>query len=94
MKLGMQDHMSNDDLSYYSAVGVEQVCTSLPSRSLDEKWSVEGLAKERERVESYGVKLAMVPLPLSSVEIDKAEYPSIMLGRVRTVTVPSTKSAR
>jgi mannonate dehydratase len=81
MKLGMQDHMSNDDLAYYSSVGVEEVCTSLPSKRLDEKWSVEGLTKERERVESYGVKLAMMPLPLSSVEIDKAEYPNIMLGK-------------
>ena len=36
--------------------------------------------RERERVESYGMKLAMVPLPLSSVEIEKAEYPSILLG--------------
>lgn len=81
MKLGMQDHMSDDDLAYYSSVGVEEVCTSLPSRRLDEKWSVEGLIKERERVESYGVKLAMMPLPLSSVEIDRAEYPNIMLGK-------------
>ena len=30
MKLGMQDHMSDDDLAYYSSVGVEQVCTSCP----------------------------------------------------------------
>ena len=80
MKLGMQDHVTDDDLSFYSAAGVEQVCTSLPSKKLDEKWSVEGLTKERERVESYGLKLAMVPLPMSSVEIEKAEYPSIMLG--------------
>lgn len=81
MKLGMQDHMSGDDLAYYSSVGVEEVCTSLPSKRLDEKWSVDGLITERERVESYGVKLAMMPLPLSSVEIDKAEYPNIMLGK-------------
>ena len=81
MKLGMQDHMSNDDLAYYSSIGVQEVCTYLPSKRLDEKWSVEGLTQERERVESYGVKLAMMPLPLSSVEIDKAEYPSIMLGK-------------
>jgi mannonate dehydratase len=81
MKLGMQDHMSDDDLAYYSSVGVEEVCTSLPSKRLDERWSVEALVKERERVESYGVKLVMMPLPLSSVEIDKAEYPNIMLGK-------------
>ena len=80
MKLGMQDHMSDDDLAFYSAAGVEGVCTSLPSRKLDEKWSVEALRRERERIESYGIKLEMVPLPMSSVEIERAEYPSILLG--------------
>ena len=80
MKLGMQDHMTDDDLAFYSAAGVEAVCGWLPSRKLDDSWSVAGLMRERERVESYGMKLAMVPLPLSSVEIEKAEYPSILLG--------------
>ena len=80
MKLGMQDHMTDDDLAFYSAAGVEAVCGWLPSRKLDDPWSVAGLLRERERVESYGIKLAMVPLPMSSVEIEKAEYPSILLG--------------
>lgn len=81
MKLGMQDHASDDDLRFYAAIGVVHICTSLPSRRLDEKWSVESLSKERERVESFGVHLDMMPLPLSSVEINKGEYPSIMLGK-------------
>ncbi len=81
MKLGMQDHMSDEDLAVYSSIGVEAVCTALPSKRLDDKWSVEALEKERARVESYGIKLVMIPLPLSSVEIDKAEYPAIMLGK-------------
>jgi mannonate dehydratase len=80
MKLGMQDHMTDDDLAFYSAAGVEAVCGWLPSRKLDDAWSVAGLMRERERVESYGMKLAMLPLPMSSVEIEKAEYPSILLG--------------
>jgi mannonate dehydratase len=80
-KLGMQDYATDDFLQMYSAFGVEHICSSLPSRRLDEKWSVEGLSRERERVESFGLHLDMLPLPLSSVEIDKAEYPAIMLGR-------------
>lgn len=68
MKLGMQDHMSDDDLHFYSAIGVEHVCTSLPSRRLDEKWSVEGLTKERERVESFGIHLA-VPEPGAAIRV-------------------------
>ncbi len=39
------------------------------------------LTRLRERVESFGIKLDMVPLPLSSAPISRAEYPNIMLGR-------------
>lgn len=81
-KLGMQDYATDDFLQMYSAFGIEHICSSLPSRRLDDRWSVEGLIRERERVESFGIHLDMLPLPLSSVEINKAEYPAIMLGRV------------
>jgi mannonate dehydratase len=81
-KLGMQDYATDDFLQMYAAFGVNHICSALPSKKLDEKWSVEGLTKERERVESFGLHLDMLPLPLSSVEIDKAEYPAVMLGKV------------
>jgi mannonate dehydratase len=81
-QLGMQDYATDDFLQMYSAFGVNHICSALPSKTLDEKWSVEGLTKERERVESFGLHLDMLPLPLSSVEIDKAEYAAIMLGKV------------
>lgn len=80
-KLGMQDYATDDFLHMYSAFGIEHICSSLPSKRLDEKWSVEGLVKERERIEAFGIHLDMLPLPLSSVEIAKAEYPAIMLGK-------------
>jgi mannonate dehydratase len=80
--LGMQDYATDDFLQMYAAFGIEHICSSLPSRKLDEKWSVEGLLKERERIESFGIHLDMLPLPLSSVEINRAEYPAIMLGKV------------
>jgi mannonate dehydratase len=53
----------------------------LPSPKFDEAWSVEGLTKLRERVESFGIRLAAVPLPLSSNYITKSENPDIMLGK-------------
>jgi len=37
--------------------------------------------KLRERVESYGIHLDMVPLPLSSSTIARAENPNILLGK-------------
>jgi mannonate dehydratase len=42
---------------------------------------VAGLKKLRERVESFGIRLRMVPLPLSSHPIDRVEFPHIMLGK-------------
>jgi len=39
------------------------------------------LKRLRERVESHGVTLDMVPLPLSSLVIEKVEMPNILLGK-------------
>src|SRR5262249_50107171 len=56
-------------------------CSALPSRTFDAGWSVEGLSRLRERVERFGIKLDMVPLPLSATYIGRAENPHIMLGK-------------
>jgi mannonate dehydratase len=81
MKAGHQNHSSDAELRVLAALGVDHICSALPSRTLDHNWSVEGLIKLRERVESFGIKLAMVPLPLSSSPIRAAENPHIMLGK-------------
>src|SRR5262252_3909593 len=81
MKVGHQHYSSNEILTLLAAFGVNNICSDLPSRKFDEEWSVEGLTKLRERVESFGIKLEMVPLPLSSAYITKAENPNIMLGK-------------
>jgi mannonate dehydratase len=61
--------------------GVNNICSRLPSARLDAAWSVEGLTRLRERVESFGLTLDMVPLPLSSNEISRSENPAILLAR-------------
>jgi mannonate dehydratase len=83
MKLGTQfgSGPSDETLRVLAALGVNHICSGLPSRSLDEHWSVEGLTKLKERVESFGLELLMVPLPLSSSPIERAENPAIMLGK-------------
>ncbi|MGB9605192.1 MAG: mannonate dehydratase, partial [Bryobacteraceae bacterium] len=81
MKAGTQHGDSDDILRTLPALGVNHICGTLPSRKLDEAWSVEGLSRLRERVESFGIRLEMLPLPLSSVYITRAEYPHIMLGK-------------
>ena len=64
-----------------AALGVNHICSNPPSATLDAAWSVEGLTKLRERVESHGLRLEMVPLPLSSAYITRSENPNIMLGK-------------
>src|SRR5437899_1907153 len=81
MKAGHQNHSSDADLRVLAALGVQHICSTLPSRTLDASWSVEGLNRLRERVERFGIKLDMVPLPLSSSYIGRAENPHIMLGK-------------
>lgn len=81
MKVGTQHGGSDEILRCLAAFGVDSICSPLPSPRLDERWSVGGLTRLRERVESYGIRLEMVPLPLSSSYITHAENPNIMLGK-------------
>ncbi|HEX4170546.1 MAG TPA: mannonate dehydratase [Bryobacteraceae bacterium] len=81
MKLGTQHGSTDEILRTVSALGVTHICSTLPSAKLDEAWSVGSLTRLRERVESFGLTLEAVPLPLSSSAIAKSEMPSIMLGQ-------------
>jgi mannonate dehydratase len=81
MKAGTQHGGSDDILRAMASFGVNHICSPLPSRQLDESWSTEGLLRLRERIESYGIRLDMVPLPLSSSYITRAENPNILLGK-------------
>src|SRR5438046_3872925 len=81
MKVGTQHGDSDAILRAMAGFGVNHICSRLPSVRLDEHWSVEGLSKLREHVESFGVTLDMVPLPMSSNEISRFELPNIMLGK-------------
>src|SRR5262249_36620823 len=81
MRAGHQHHSTDADLRVLAALGVCHICSDLPSRKFDHNWSIEGLSRLRERVERFGIKLDMVPLPLSSSHISHAENPDIMLGK-------------
>ncbi len=80
-KVGTQHGDSDAILKAMAAFGCNNICGSMPSRKLDEKWSVEALTKHRERVESYGIALDMMPITMTSAPIDRAEMPAIMLGQ-------------
>jgi mannonate dehydratase len=81
MKVGTQHGDSEEILRACAAFGVNNICSALPSRKMDEAWSVESLTKLRERVALHGITLEMVPLPMSSAEISRAEMPAIFLGQ-------------
>ncbi len=70
---------SDDDYRVFAQLGLEHICGYPPGREDD--WTPELLTRYREHVESFGLTLDMVPLPLSSVEISRAEKPNIMLGK-------------
>jgi mannonate dehydratase len=81
MKVGTQHGDSDPILRAMAGFGVNNICSRLPSDKLDEAWSVEALTKLKERVQSFGITLDMVPLPLSSNEISRSESPAILLAK-------------
>jgi mannonate dehydratase len=81
MKVGTQHGSSDEILRVLAALGVNNLCSELPSERLDEAWSADSLKRLRERVESFGITLDMVPLPLSSHPIARSENPNILLGK-------------
>jgi mannonate dehydratase len=80
MYVGTQHGDSNAILRVLAGFGVNHICSLLPSPRMDQAWSVESLTRLRERVESFGITLDMVPWPLSSSEISKSENPAILLA--------------
>jgi mannonate dehydratase len=78
---GTQQGHSPEVLRDMASFGLKHICSGEISPHLDEKWSVDGLARFREQVESFGLNLAMIPLPMPSVTINKASHPNILLGK-------------
>ena len=88
MHAGIQYVGSDEDLIFCRQMGVEYVDasslweSSLRRLGLEEKdyWNADALARFREHVESFGLKLAAMHLPLLSMDIEKQRWPNIMLG--------------
>lgn len=82
MHAGHQHDHSEATLRALAAFGVKNVCSGQIGPATDEAaWSVDGLTRLRKHVESFGIKLDCVPLPLSSRYITKAEHPEILLAK-------------
>ena len=80
MHLGTQfSPRSDEDLRVFAQLGIEHICGYPPGTQKD--WTAENLTRYREHIESFGITVDVIPLPLSSHEISKAENPNIMLGK-------------
>jgi mannonate dehydratase len=80
MKAGHQHDHTPETLRALAAFGVEQICSGHLSARPDD-WSVEALTRLRRHVESFGIRLAAVPLPMSPREISQAEMPDLLLDK-------------
>ncbi len=70
-----------DDSDYrvWAQLGVTHVCVDPPGNPHD--WSLDDLRRHREHVESFGLTLDMVQLPMSSRPIEAQESPHILLAK-------------
>jgi mannonate dehydratase len=68
----------DDDYRVWAQLGVKHICAD-PSGPPD-KWDLDALKRLREKVESFGLVLDMIQLPLGSVPVEKAVYPDILLA--------------
>jgi len=80
MKLGTQHGDSDEILRVMAAFGVNHICSRIPSKTLDEKWSVDSLSRLRERIEKFGLQLDMVELPTNST-VATSGIKNVMLGK-------------
>ena len=84
MHVGLQmGDLSDDNLQFAKQIGVDNIVTASTRELIPEGqgyWKAEDLKKLRERVESFGIEIDVMALPLSSHLISNAEKPGIMLG--------------
>jgi mannonate dehydratase len=81
MYAGHQHDHSESTLQALAAFGVGNICSGQIGSQVAKGWSVDDLTRLRKHVESFGIRLDCVPLPMSSREISKAERPEILLAK-------------
>ncbi len=80
MYVGTQLRPRDDsDYRVWAQLGVTHVCVDPPGDP--HHWGLDDLCRHKEHIESFGLSLDMVQLPLSSRPIEEQESPHIMLGQ-------------
>jgi mannonate dehydratase len=67
------------DYRVWAQLGVRHVCVDPPGNP--HHWSLDDLLRHKEHVESFGLALDMVQLPLSSRPIEQQESPNVLLAK-------------
>src|SRR3989442_176791 len=80
MYVGTQIRPRDDsDYRVWAQLGVTHVCVDPPGNP--HHWSLDDLRRHKEHVESFGLSLDMVQLPMSSRPIEAQESPHILLAK-------------
>ncbi len=80
MYVGTQIRPRDDsDYRVWAQLGVTHVCADPPGNP--HHWSLDDLRRHRDHVESFGLSLDMVQLPMSSAPIEKQESPHVLLAQ-------------
>ncbi|MGH7060295.1 MAG: mannonate dehydratase, partial [Stellaceae bacterium] len=69
----------DDDYRVWAQLGVTHVCVDPPGNP--HHWRRDDIERHREHVESFGLSLDMVQLPMSSAPIEEQESPNILLAK-------------
>lgn len=79
MYVGTQlDARDDDDYRVMAQLGLKHICANPPGAPAS--WRLDDLLRHREKIESFGLILDMIQLPLPSRVIEQASYPDILLA--------------
>jgi mannonate dehydratase len=79
MYLGTQfKARDDDDYRIFAQLGIKHVCADPAGSAHD--WTLEQLNEHKSHIESFGLALDMVELPLSSKRIEQSASPDILLS--------------
>ena len=82
LKLGTQHGDSDDILKVLAGFGVNHICALPPALNKDKggDWSVDALARKREHIESFGLKVDALRL-LHPTYVSNSEIHYVMMGK-------------